>query len=61
MTIADNEAVVEDDICSQFLISEDDVGKNVHLPLSLAVIKMLTVPFSGPKQPFLDSRNSILE
>lgn len=34
VTVLDHEAVIEEDLGSQFLVSEEDIGKNVQLPLS---------------------------
>lgn len=29
LTILDSEVVTEDDLCAQFFVSEEDIGKNV--------------------------------
>jgi len=29
LTIVDHEVVTDDDLCSQFFVSEEDIGKNV--------------------------------
>ncbi len=60
LTIHDSESVTEDDLCSQFFVSEDDVGKNVRHPIQTFLRFPRLTPFvacggGGPAHPGAES------
>lgn len=44
LTIVDSEQVTEDDLGAQYYVREEDIGRNVSIPLALALWYSLT-PF----------------
>lgn len=55
LTLVDHEIVTEDDLGSQFFISEQDVGENVSCPIADASCHL--TPHSAPKLPPQTSRS----
>jgi len=37
LTIVDSEQVTEDDLGAQYYVREEDIGRNVSIPIALAV------------------------
>ena len=44
LTIVDSEQVIEDDLGAQYYVREEDIGRNVSIPIALALWSLLT-PF----------------
>lgn len=43
LTIVDSEQVTEDDLGAQYYVREEDIGRNVSVPLALALWSLLTL------------------